>query len=135
MAARVAEQCLGLRSRKLCRMVTRIFDEALRELNLTATQFTLLAATAVKVSVRAGDLAAYLDMEKSTLSRNLNRLTERGLLVLAPGADARERQVSLTAAGEETLAQAFPAWQLAQEDVTALLGKEARTSLDAMLST
>lgn len=133
LATRVSRECVGLRSRKLSRVVTRIFDDRLREHNLTATQFTLLAASARIDPPRAGDLCVYLAMEKSTLSRNLGRLARRGLISLAAGADGRERLVSLTREGQKALVSAFPAWELAQEKATEVLGKDAVVSLDALL--
>lgn len=57
------------------------------------------------------------DLDKTTLSRNLKLLTERGWIEAAPATDARERRVRLTPAGRRRLAAARPAWQQAQQQL------------------
>lgn len=53
---------------------------------------------------RGGDISDVLGLHKSTTSRNLTTLEELGLIERIPDpADARARQVRLTAAGSEAL--------------------------------
>jgi DNA-binding MarR family transcriptional regulator len=59
-------------------------------------------------------LADALDLDRTTLARDLKPLTERGLLEITTGEDKRTRMVRLTAQGREATTRAYPLWQQAQ---------------------
>lgn len=107
--------------RRLTRRVTRIYDAVLRPFELTIAQFNVLVALGLGLDLRAGDLARALDLEKSTVSRNLKRLVERRLVTIAGDA----RVLKLTAAGRRLVTRALPAWREAQ--------REAAVAIDADL--
>jgi DNA-binding MarR family transcriptional regulator len=111
---RAAKDCLGLSIRKTARAVAQAYDEALAPCGLRGTQFSLLNATALMQQAPISQLAAALGMDRSTLSRNLKPLQERGLINVAPGADKRQREVSLTTRGQNALLKALPLWQKIQ---------------------
>ena len=46
IAASTAADCLATRVRQLSRIVTRVYDDAMRPLGITASQYTLLAQLA-----------------------------------------------------------------------------------------
>lgn len=128
-----ATECIGLRARRFSRVVSRHYEEALREAGLTPHQFTLLVAVAMKRSLSPIELARTLDLDKSTLSRNLRLLIQSKLLVR----EARSiggHSVRISRKGREVLHRAFPAWKKAQEDVTALLGADVVSRLDGMIA-
>ena len=115
VAQRIASECLGRRARLLSRVVTRLFDEELRDHELKGSQLTLLVALALSPGVRPSQLAEGLAMDKSTLSRNLSRLEARGWVASATG-------LELTAEGESVLQDAYPAWKRAQKRIAERLG-------------
>jgi DNA-binding MarR family transcriptional regulator len=59
-------------------------------------------------------LADALDLDRTTLARDLKPLTERGLLEITTGEDKRTRMVRLTSQGREAITRAYPLWQQAQ---------------------
>jgi DNA-binding MarR family transcriptional regulator len=59
-------------------------------------------------------LADALDLDRTTLARDLKPLTERGLLEITTGEDKRTRMVRLTVQGREAIARAYLLWQQAQ---------------------
>ena len=63
-------------------------------------------------------------MDRTTLTRNLTPLKRDGLIRVQPGADRREREVTLTAAGWDILAKAMPLWEQAQGRITKGLGQD-----------
>ena len=63
-------------------------------------------------------------MDRSTLSRNLRPLAARGYVAMAPGADRREQEIRLTAAGEAALKNAYPYWEKAQARISEPLGSQ-----------
>ncbi len=96
-------------------MVTRLYDDALRPVKLRITQFSILAHLNRRGDVRVRDLAAGLQLEETTLTRNLRLLEQEGLVATRAGEDRREKYLSITRAGQELLAKAIPHWRAVQE--------------------
>jgi MarR family len=78
IAGTASASCIATRVRQLSRIITRAYDDALRPLGITASQFTLLSQLAQQDGVTAVEIGFTLDIEKSTLSRNLKRLIDLG---------------------------------------------------------
>jgi DNA-binding MarR family transcriptional regulator len=125
--------CIATRVRQLSRIVTRVYDEAMRPLHITASQFTLLTQLAQQDSITAVEIGFSLDIEKSTLSRNLKRLLKDGYIVMDPPAGRRGRGLHLTPKGEAVIRDAYPVWIAAQQRAMAVLGAESRGVLDGLL--
>src|SRR6478735_5422612 len=100
--------------RKAARAVTQYYDEALRPSGIRATQFSLLSAIKEFGTVSIGALAEESVMDRTTLTRNLKLLEDEGLITVAPGKDARVREVSLTPQARERLTVAPRYWKKAQ---------------------
>jgi len=126
--------CLATRVRQLSRIITRVYDDAMRPLGITASQYTLLAQLAARDSITAVEIGHELDIEKSTLSRNLKRLLALGHIIMDPPAGRRGRGLHLTAKGQTILKEAFPIWQDAQKRAMSAMGAESRNVLDGLLS-
>lgn len=133
IAVDTAENCVALRVRRMSRIVTRVYDDALRGLGITASQFTLLTQLANQDGITAVEIGYSLDIEKSTLSRNLKRLLALGLIEMDPPAGRRGRGLHLTAQGQSTLQTAYPIWKTAQQRVKAVMGENTRQILDELL--
>ena len=113
--------CFGLR--KAARAVTQMYDRTLKPTGLRTTQFSLLAVTD-RVGPRGmAELAEQLVMDRTTLTRNLKPLLDRGLLESVAGPDRRRRPIAITAKGRAALAQALPYWREAQARMTGSLGR------------
>jgi DNA-binding MarR family transcriptional regulator len=69
------------------------------------------------------EFAAELEMDRSTLSRNLAPLAAQGWVGIAVGTDPRSRSISVTAAGRRKLKAALPLWRKAQCEVESILGE------------
>jgi DNA-binding MarR family transcriptional regulator len=127
-------RCTCFNLRKAARAVTQMYDEFLRPSGLRATQFSLLMLIRGMGPVRITELAEHAVMDRTTLKRNVELLEREGLVRIRPGSDARVREVSLTAAAEERLAEALLLWQRAQAHVTRELGQGRADRLLADLS-
>jgi DNA-binding MarR family transcriptional regulator len=115
----VAAGCACKHLRRTARAVTQLYDDTLRPSGLRITQFTLLVAVAISEPVPITRLADALDLDRTTLARDLKPLTERGLVQVAAGEDRRTREVRLTRQGREAVGRAYPLWQQAQARVVA----------------
>jgi DNA-binding MarR family transcriptional regulator len=128
-----AGACVATRVRQLSRIITRVYDDAMRPLGITASQYTLLAQLAARDSITAVEIGHDLDIEKSTLSRNLKRLLALGHINMDPPAGRRGRGLHLTAKGQAVLKDAFPIWQDAQKRTISAMGADSRSMLDSLL--
>ena len=136
----IAEECLVFRARRVSRILTRLYDEALRPLGLQATQLTVLAAIANlegSAGASMSRVAEVLAMDLTTLSRNLGPLGKSGFVRIERDArDNRVRLARLTGEGAALLERAAPVWQAAQDRVVAALGaglaSDLKRALDAV---
>ena len=128
-ADRIAEECIAVRVRLLNRTITGIYDDALRPLGLTAAQMNVLVVMAKLDSVAPGTIARRLHMEKSTVSRNVDRLRRQGWVVASLGESGRSQTLELTEKGHELIETALPLWENAQAEASDLLGPRDSKSL------
>jgi DNA-binding MarR family transcriptional regulator len=134
IASATSEACISTRVRQLSRIVTRVYDDAMRPHKITASQFTLLTQLANQDGITAAEIGSTLDIEKSTLSRNLKRLLALGHIKMDPPAGRRGRGLHLTPGGKVVIQEAFPLWQAAQKRAIEVMGLESRRTLDDLLS-
>ena len=132
--------CTCARVRRLARRVTQIYDRVLAPSGIRVTQFSLLSALARSGAMAIGPLANALDMDRTTLTRNLKPLIDARLVTIAPGkSDARQREASLTTAGRVRYEDTKKLWRRAQDDINRTLGMTQVASLhqlsDAVLDT
>src|SRR5579859_8301770 len=92
--------CMCASIRRASRAITQRYDEALRPLGLTITQFTILQALSLAGDVTQGELGELLAMDSTTLTRTLAIMSRNGWIGKRYGADRRERRLRLTRAGE-----------------------------------
>ena len=106
--------CASHNLRRTARLVTRHYDRALRPIGITAAQMPILAAISTGAGNSIAALSNSLDIEASSLSRDLALLQKKGLVRYASVAsDRRARALQLTASWHRTLANAFKAWRKA----------------------
>jgi len=122
MIDKIARECVAVRLRMLNRIVTNIYDDALRSLDLKVSQMNILVAAAKTGTARPVDVCEHLHLDVSTLSRNVERMKARGWLEVVPDADGRSQPFRLTTKGRKLLEKAIPAWSEAQERVQKALG-------------
>jgi DNA-binding MarR family transcriptional regulator len=128
-----ASPCTCSRLRRATRAVTQLYDDALGPSGLRVTQFSLLRTLQREGPQRIGELAARNLLDRTALSRNLDPLAERSLVAIAPGRDARTREVSLTRQGIAAIASAAPHWDRVQREVARHVGRDRLDDLYAVL--
>jgi DNA-binding MarR family transcriptional regulator len=126
----IARTCIAVRLRLLNRVVTRFYDDALRPLGLKVSQLNILIVTARLGLARPAQVCSILQLDTSTLSRNVKPMQTHGWLEVVPDEDARTQPFRLTPQGERLIEKAIPAWEEAQRQATELLGDEGITLLD-----
>ena len=108
----VRDTCLCLHTQRAARALARRFDEALRLLEITNGQFSLLMSLNRLDPPTIGNVADLLAMDRTTLTANLKPLERRGLVKLGVDkTDRRIKRLTLTAKGTALLISALPVWK------------------------
>ena len=133
LAAAKPRGCTNLQLRQLTRRVSQRYDADLASTGLKTTQYSLLSYVVKLGPIRPADLARAMEMEPSTLTRNLKPLVTAGWVELSAGYDGRSRSIGSTSAGREKRAQAQRHWKQAQEHLNQTLGVERVVALHALI--
>lgn len=104
------------------RSVSRLFDNKMKSIGLTGTQFSLLVAIGSNEIKSISELGERLNIEKSTLSRNLRPLIDTGLISRDRVNGSRSITHKLTEDGLAKLDAAYPIWKDVQDQLEAELG-------------
>jgi DNA-binding MarR family transcriptional regulator len=130
----IARNCIAVRLRLLNRVVTNLYDEALREHGVKISQLNILVAAGKLGLARPGQVCDILQLDVSTLSRNVERMRAKGWLESVPDEDARAQPFQLTPQGKRLIEKAVPAWELAQRKAGELLGKGGIALFDRVVN-
>ncbi|MEM9807078.1 MAG: MarR family transcriptional regulator [Cyanobacteria bacterium P01_D01_bin.56] len=117
IARQMTNDCIAMRLRQLNRMVTRLYDEALRPLGFTVNQLNILATIVSRGPIAPSQLGQMLAMEKSTVSRTIDRMQKHGWIEIGPGKDKRSQSLKATPKGRQLLLAAAPVWDELQANV------------------
>jgi DNA-binding MarR family transcriptional regulator len=120
----VSRECIANKVRLLTRAVTAIYDEALRPHGLKVSQMSVLVTVSTLGRASPGAVGRRLHMEKSTLSRNVDRMRARGWLDAAATEDGRTTELYVTAAGRRLLRKVHRPWSTAQQRAAEMLGEQ-----------
>ena len=121
--------CACASLRRAARAVTQRYEAALRGSGLKPTQLILLQALDRIGSQPQAALGKLLVLDPTTLSRSLRPLAAAGWIRAAEASDRRETRWELTAEGHRKLLRARPAWERAQRDFRAILGRKKWATL------
>ena len=118
-----------MRTRRLSRAVTEIYDLKLRPFGISAVQFSLLEMIGRMEPTTRAVLARKQELDKSTLTRDLKSIFLEGWVEeVREQANGRSRPIALTKSGKQLLVDAEPAWLAAQDEVKSLLRKQGFTA-------
>jgi DNA-binding MarR family transcriptional regulator len=124
LAAGIDDNVL-MRTRRLSRAVTGIYDVKLRPFGIGAVQFSLLETIGRMEPTTRAALARKQELDKSTLTRDLKSILLEGWVEeVREQANGRSRPIALTKSGKQLLVDAEPAWLAAQNEVKLLLRKQ-----------
>ena len=120
----MSKQCIAVRIRLLSRMVTNIYDSALSQFGVKLNQVSILVFVHLAGEVGYDTLCKRLKMEKSTASRNIERMKKKGWLNIVSAKEERRKFLRITPAGEVLLGKVHGVWEEAQKKALNLLGEE-----------
>jgi DNA-binding MarR family transcriptional regulator len=133
-ADRMARECIAARLRLINRVITALYDEALRPYSLRISQANILTAVSFLRESRPADLCRILRIEKSTLSRDVDLMKKKGWLESNPPSGGRNQTLRLTPEGAKLLTTIQPSWEKAQVEAKLLIGEDGETAIEQMAS-
>lgn len=120
----MAGSCLSGRLRLMNRLVNSIYDTALREYSIKASQVSILAMVAKLGETNCKTLCGHMQMDSSTFSRSLARLRKNGWLKSESSGDGKILKITVTPDGSQVLHDVYPVWKQAQDEAFSYLGAE-----------
>ncbi|MEO1400272.1 MAG: MarR family transcriptional regulator [Cyanobacteria bacterium J06635_1] len=132
IARQMSQECIARRLRQVNRMVTRLYDDALRSHSLTINQLNIVATVVSQGQLQPGQLGRMLGMEKSTVSRTIDRMVKKGWLEAGPGKDGRSQLLKATPSGRQLLITVAPIWDELQITVLSSMAEGGLGLLDTL---
>lgn len=130
LCMRVRAMCACNQLRRATRGITQLYEAEMAPGGLKVTQLPILVALRSEGDLSVTRLAGALSLDRTTLTRNLRVLEQRGLIRTEEDEDdARVRMVSLTPEGADTLAGALAHWEAVQNVVEERFGQERLQAL------
>ncbi len=117
-------ECVYFNLKKTSRMVGQMYNRHMRNSGLKGTQYTLLRALSHSGRVAVSKFAERMDIDRTTLTRNLKLLEKEGLIRIESGQDRRVRFIELTDEGDAALKKAQPLWVKAQSEMLERIGPD-----------
>ena len=124
-------ECLAVRVRLLNRVVTAIYDDALRPFGLRISQGNILVTVAKLGPISPSRICRILRLEKSTLSRDVERMKSNGWLQ-QQNLEGNAKSLQLTPVGKSLLKKIHPAWEAAQTQTRQVLGEQGEQSIHVL---
>lgn len=129
----MSHECYCAALRAAARRTTALYDAALEPTGVNVAQFSLLRNIARIGPVSLTELGRKVDLDRSTIGRNVRVLQRLGLVAVTHGADQREAVVALTERGTEVLREGAPLWDQVQHGIATRLGPEGMRQLRQLL--
>ncbi len=122
--------CACNQLRRATRGITALYESALAPSRLKATQLPILVGLGSGGDLSVSTLAEALALDRTTLTRNLKVLEDRGLIrTYEHEDDARVRMVAITLEGSALLTGALARWEEVQKHVEAQFGRDRLKAL------
>ncbi|WP_341894424.1 MarR family winged helix-turn-helix transcriptional regulator [Ferrovibrio terrae] len=134
------ELCLCFQLRAAARRASALYTSRLAPIGLGLPQYSLvgMAAACEKQNGRPPsitELAAALDLDRSTLSRNLKPMIAAGLVEVAPAGQGRAKLVRATREGRAAYRAGVALWRAAQDEAQAALGAQFQGLMQGLETT
>lgn len=125
--------CICTTLRSASRRMIAFYDETIAPVGVNIAQFSLMRSIARTQPVTLTALGRRVELDRSTIGRNVRVLEKMGLVELGRGEDQREATVTLTEAGHKVLEDGAPLWDGAQKALEDRLGVDFMRQLHAAL--
>ena len=121
--------CIGLRLRRLSRIVDGYYRKNLIDYDITENQLTILFLLSEMKKVEQGRIGKVLKLERSTVSRNIKLLEKKGLIKRTP---EYKPEIELTTKGKNIALELIPHWEKTMDELIAKLGDNGMETINKL---
>lgn len=121
--------CLAGKVGRISRLTSNIFRKHLSKHDITESQLSILFITSKMKEITQKQICDIYFLEKSTVSRNLKRLVEKGYLE-----EKQLPRIVITKAGLDFVTEVIPSWNNAMAEIKAELGENGVNAIDEVIS-
>lgn len=121
----MARNCASANLRRTERLVTRHYDSYLEVTGVTAVQLPMLAMISSAEEPTFRLMTETMELDRSTLSRNLNLLQRLGLIEIGQSSGPKPGLLKLTPKGRRVLTVAHEQWKRAHRELMKLVKNDA----------
>ena len=123
------EHCIGNRLRCLSRIIDKQYRSIIKDFNITESQLSILFALRTLGKVEQGKIGEALVLERSTVSRNVQLLEKREIVIRTK--DYRP-EIELTKKGEELVTSLIPYWENLMDTLMDKLGVDGLQHIESL---
>jgi DNA-binding MarR family transcriptional regulator len=135
IANMMADECIVMRLRFVNRVITGLYERALRPLDIKTSQAGILVLLSIRGESNPSEIGKAFRMEKSTVSRNVGRMKKKGWLEGTAGDGQVSQVIKLTPKGRDLIGAIHSEWTKAQGAAGELLGEEGIGTVRALYDT
>lgn len=125
--------CYGVKARWSLAALAVFYDRFFKTCGITGRQYTYLYTISINEGCSTSELAEIIKVDRSTMTRNLRTLMNRGLVVDLKAPDERNSKLSLTEEGKLVTAKAVRQWNKAQDCMKERFGEQELAVIDRVL--
>jgi len=129
----VAHDCMFAKLRHVSRYVTTVYTKELKNVGLTPVQSSMMTAIKLLENANINTLSDALNMDRTTINRNLKPLIRDEIVYMGEGEDKREKTVSLSNKGEDIYNRGYENWKIAQAKLQEKIGKDTWVKMSSVL--
>jgi len=118
-------ECISGKVMRLNRITANVFRKYLIPFNITGSQLSILFVLAKKGGLTQKQLSNIVQLEKSSLNRNLKRLFDKNYL-----SRTDFPTIQITHVGKSFVNDIIPEWKKAMDEISELLGEDGKTALN-----
>ncbi len=125
--------CVNAKVRRLHRLLNTAYQRKINAFGLRGSMLSILFIIGKFPGVNQKTIAEQLVLDQSTMSRDLKKLVQQGLVQVTKGSDTRHSALSLSNKGYALLEEITPVWEQLHQSVEQLLGQHHLQQLDVMI--
>lgn len=122
--------CPSTRLHRLTRLVDDAYRKHLQPIGISESQMSILLTLADEGPMPQSKLGKSLHLQRSTVTRNLERLVANGYL--EKKGSATRPEIVLTRRGKQYVKKVRPAWEAAMDELSKILGSSGFAALGVL---
>ena len=126
--------CICISIRKAANNISKLYDRELSVLHIKITQYSVLKNIQVLGNPSVNELSKTLDLERTTVLRNLDKLKKMDLISYKKNDVYKVKVISLTVNGKKKLNEAKVIWEKTQQKFLNAFGLNNKNQFDSFMN-